>query len=923
MTTQTSPPEREPLRARVQRVGQIIGRVVREQAGPRVYDTVEALRRGFLEARQGGDGERRRALGELIGSLDPETLTQVIRAFYLYFGVINVLEEGERYETHRDGAWPGSFEETVAELAARGVGREGMQSLLDRLSYMPVFTAHPTESRRRTVQEALRRVADTLGERHAPGRTEAEQRRADTVLEHQIRLLWLTDEVRGSTLRVQDEIDSGLAHFPNSLFEAVPQFYRAAEEALARHYPDSGLVVPSFLHFGSWIGGDRDGNPHVTPETTALAVRMQERVALTLHIQQVDRLERELAHARRFCRGLEPLLASIARDRVDFPELAEEFAHHRAAEPFRHKLLYVRTRLERRLSGVRAALRGDPRPTLPGAYRRTGDFVADLRLVRQALHATGDHVSADGPIADLVRQAETFGFHLATLDIREEAAAHTRAIDEILAAAGEPGYGGLDEAARVARLVQALEDGLPEVPDERLAEATRSTARVFEAMGRVRAEAGPEALGHYVVSMARRASEVLEVLALARRAGLLGRENGRWFCHVSVSPLFETIADLEGCDRVMATLLRTPVYRTLVAAAGGRQEVMLGYSDSTKDGGMLAASWRLYDAQQRLTALSAAQGVPIRFFHGRGGTVGRGGGPSHKAILGQPPGTVGGELRVTEQGEMLASKYGAPQSALYELTISASALLRRSDDLLHPPARERREWLGAMDAVARAAERAYRRLVDETPGFFEFFYQATPVEELAHLQIGSRPSHRREGERGKASIRAIPWVFGWAQARFHLPGWYGVGTGLADWHEGGARRLVQLQRMYVEWAYFRNVIDNVQMILSKTDMDIAGEYAALCDPALDLSRILPAIREEYDRTLYEVRAVTRTHYLLENDPPLAQAIALRNPYLEPLNHIQIGLLRRRRTRAGGEPDPWLDPLLRSVNALASGLRNTG
>jgi phosphoenolpyruvate carboxylase len=476
---------------------------------------------------------------------------------------------------------------------------------------------------------------------------------------------------------------------------------------------------------------------------------------------------------------------------------------------------------------------------------------------------------------------------------------------------------------RIERLVRALEEGLPEARPERLGDATRTTARVFEVMRRMREEGGPEAPGHYVVSMTRRASEVLEVLALARRAGLVGRENGHWFCHVRVSPLFETIADLEGCHTVMATLLRTPAYRALVAAAGGRQEVMLGYSDSTKDGGMLASSWRLYDAQQRLAALSAAEGVPIRFFHGRGGTVGRGGGPSHKAILGQPPGTVSGELRVTEQGEMLASKYGSPQSAVYELTISASALLRRSDSLVHPPERERRDWLGAMDAVARTAEQAYRELVDETAGFFEFFYQATPVEELRYLRIGSRPSHRRSGERGKASIRAIPWVFGWSQARFNLPGWYGIGTGLGRWHDRAPERLAQLQRMYIQWAYFRNLIDNVQMILAKTDMDIAAQYAALCDPSVEVSRILPVIREEYDRTLYEVRAVTHTRYLLENDPPLAQAITLRNPYLEPLNHIQVELLRRRRALAEGEADPWLDPLLRSINAVASGLRNTG
>jgi phosphoenolpyruvate carboxylase len=912
-----------PLRARVRRVGEIIGRVIKEQAGFRVFIAIETLRRGYIEVRQGGATERREELRTILRDLDPVTLTQVVRAFHLYFSVLNVLEEQHRHEEHREGPWPGSFEETLAELAAQGVQRDELQYLLGRLRYSPVFTAHPTESRRRTVQEALRRVYDTIRERYAPGRTEAERTRTESALEHELRVLWLTDEVRSSALRVQDEIDSGLAHFPNSLAEAVPALYRSLEQALDHHYPGQGLRVPPFLAFGSWIGGDRDGNPNVTPETTALAVRMQQRAALVLYLRQVGRLERELSHALRFCRGCEPLLASLARDQADFPELAREFAHHRQAEPFRHKLQYVRTRLERRLQAVLAALEHGPAPPPPGAYARAEDFVADLCLIRQALRETGDRVSADGPLTDLIRLGETFGFHLASLDIREEAPAHTRAVAAILAAAGETDYPALDEAAKLARLVRALEEGLPEVREGALDPDVARTARVFEVMRQMRDEAGAGALGHYVVSMTRRASEVLEVLALARRAGLVGRSGQGWHCHLSVSPLFETIHDLEACEQIMATLLHIPLYRALVAAAGGGQEVMLGYSDSAKDGGILASSWRLYDAQQRLAALSASEHVPIRFFHGRGGTVGRGGGPAHKAILGQPPGTVSGQLRVTEQGEMLASKYGAPESALFELTIGASALLRRSHSLVRPPEAERRDWLGVMDGLARSAEAAYRRLVDETPRFFDFFYQVTPVEELAHLRIGSRPAHRRSGERGKASIRAIPWVFGWAQARFNLPGWYGVGTALARWHDRAPERLAQLQRMYLQWPYFSNLMDNVQMILAKTDVDIAAEYIGLCDAEVEAPAILAMIRAEYERCLYEVRAVTHTRFLLEDDPALAQAITLRNPYLEPLNHIQVELLRRHRTLPEGEPDPWLDPLLRSINAIAAGLRNTG
>jgi phosphoenolpyruvate carboxylase len=913
---------REPLRARVRRVGEIIGKVVKEQAGFRVFVTVETLRRGYIEVRQGGAAGRREELRTIIRELDPDTLTQVIRAFHLYFSVINVLEEQHRHEEHGDEAWPGSFAETLAELAVRGVSRDEVQYLLGRLRYSPVFTAHPTESRRRTVQEALRRVYDTIRERYARGRTEAERARAEHALEHELLVLWLTDEVRGSALRVQDEIDSGLAHFPASLAEAVPALFRSLEHAVEAHYPGQGLRVPAFLHFGSWIGGDRDGNPFVTPEITELAVRMQQRVALTLYLQQVEALQRELSHALRFCRGCERLEASLARDQADFPELAGEIAHHRQGEPFRHKLLYVQARLERRLQAVRVALQGRPATAAPGAYAGPQALVEDLQLIRQALLETGDRASADGALLSLIRQAETFGFHLASLDVREEAGAHTAAVAQTLAALGEPGYEGLPEDDRVARLVRGVEEGLPRVPAERLSEAARRTVAVFDAIVRLRAEAGPEAFGHYVVSMTREASEVLEVMLLARQAGLVEATAQGWRCAIRVSPLFETIRDLEACDAVMGRLLRTPVYRALVAGADGRQEVMLGYSDSAKDGGMLASSWRLYDAQQRLAALSEAERVPIRFFHGRGGTVGRGGGPSHKAILAQPPGSVSGELRVTEQGEMLASKYGAPESALYELTLASSALLRRSHSLVRAAEGERRDWLGVMDALATGAEAAYRGLVDETPDFFEFFYQATPIEELRHLRIGSRPSHRR-ASRGKGSIRAIPWVFGWSQARFNLPGWYGVGSALDAWHARAPERLAQLQRMYLHWPYFRNLLDNVQMILAKTDVDIAADYAELCSPEVGVARIMDRVRAEYERCLREVLAVTHSRFLLADDPPLAQAIAMRNPYLEPLNHIQVELLRRHRGLAEGEPDPWLDPLLRSVNAIAAGLRNTG
>lgn len=911
------------LRALIQLVDRLIGKVIIEQVGFGVFNTIETLRKGYLQVRQGDSTRRRDELRALISELDPDTLTHVIRAFHLYFGIINLAEEEVAASQRNEDNWAGSFRDALDTLRHEGVDHTALRRIFAQLSYTPVFTAHPTESRRRTVQEGLRRVflsLKALQGTQQPG----ERAPLEQTLEHQIRLLWLTDEVRSSHLRVQDEIHNGLAHFDYSLALAVPICYRALESELASHYPLHSIEVPPFLHFGSWVGGDRDGNPNVTTQATELALRLQQQAVLNAYLERVNSLARHLSHCARFCSPCPELQESIVADQRDFPDWSEELAHHRAAEPYRHKLAYVRLRLERRLEVLRALLQHREPPPRRGVYAGEEQLLADLKLIRDSLMLHGDHVSAQGELRDLIRLVETFGFHLAALDIRQEASVHTRAVAELLAAAGHGDYEALGEAGRQRLLGQLIETGLPPgVESQMLGAETHQTIALLVVMQRLREEISRQAFSTYVVSMARRPSHVLEVLLLARQANLVACADGRWRCDITVAPLFETIDDLNHCDQVLGALLSLHQYRELLRANGGCQEVMLGYSDSAKDGGILPAAWHLYEAQKRLAALAAAHGVSLRLFHGRGGTVGRGGGPAHQAILAQPAGTVHGQLRVTEQGEVVAFKYAHPETAVYELTVSSAAVLKRSVHLIHAPPPERRDYLGVMDELAATGERAYRELVDHTPGLLDFFYGATPVNELGRLNLGSRPTHRRSGERSKASIRAIPWVFGWAQSRYNLPGWYGVGAALERWHLGAPERLGRLQRMYLEWPFFRNLIDNVQLALAKSDLEIAVSYARLCGRDLQVHRIHGAIKEEYERCLYQVLMVTNHHYLLQDDVALAGSLNRRNPFLEPLNHIQVELLRRFREASESEQEQWLDPLLRSINAIAAGLRNTG
>ena len=941
MTTiaQYNPINDKLLRSRVKLLGQLLGNVLRKHAGEDIYDHVETLRKGYIDLRKKEDPALRARLMELIERLDPGTLEQVIRAFNIYFALVNIAEETFAHRWRRrqmatgGPLWMGSFDITMRELHEQGVPAEKLQKLLDALCYMPVFTAHPTEARRRTIMEAQRRIFVT-SQKLDDHRLSREQRQ-DIIdeLETQILIHWRTNEVREHKPEVVDEIKYGLFYFQESLFEAVPLAYRYLERALRRTYGNDAagnprVVAPSFLRFGSWIGGDRDGNPNVKPETTATAVRLQMQEVLVEYLRQVNGLRHILTHSIHWCQPsaafLESLDADASMARAVFGDRPDSYVN----EPYRRKLYFMRHRLEQTLEAVRRRIQGEQAVLTSHAYSSAEQLLTDLRLIRDSLISHGDRQVAEGQLKDLIRLVETFGFHLQYLDIRQESTVHTNTVAEVLARMGDmPDYHALPEAERVALLARLIDqETLPEIDTEGMEPMAAETLAVFDTMVQMREETGQNPFGSYVISMTHAASHVIEVLFLARLRGLAGRDDeGRDFCHVVISPLFETIEDLQHVEEVLTCLLDNPVYARMLKASGNRQEVMLGYSDSCKDGGILASAWNLYQAQKKILAITDAHGVECRLFHGRGGTIGRGGGPTHDAILSQPPGTVHGEIKFTEQGEVLSYKYSNVETASYELTMGATGLIKASRGLIGPVPQDHEDQIRTMDRIALAGEEAYRQLTDRTPGFLDYFYEVTPVVEIGQLNIGSRPSHRKVTDRSKGSIRAIPWVFGWAQSRHTIPAWYGIGSALEKLREEEPGCTEKLKAMYREWPFFRALLSNAQMALTKANMKVAAEYAKLCHDQELAQRIFGMIRDEYERTVCQVLDISESRQLLDENPILQLSLSRRDPYLDPLNHIQIILLRRHHDEQAPEEEheKWLGPLLRTINAIASGMRNTG
>jgi phosphoenolpyruvate carboxylase len=887
-------------------LGGLLGEVIQAQEPMEAF-ALEERARALGKALRSGEEGAREQLTALTASLSIDEATVLVRAFTSYFRLVNLAEDNERVRRVRtrerkEAPAPrrGSLREAIAIIAARGTGAEGMRELLGKAEIRLVLTAHPTEARRRTTVTKLARVFATIRKLDERELDADELARTRAGLASTIQELWSSDEIRAVSPAPLDEVRAGLVYFHSTLFEVVPRLYRELEDAVARAYPGAGIVVPPVLSFGSWIGGDRDGNPNITAAVTLETLELMRQVALTFLRRRVQRLA-ERVSVSNVVTGRAPLLEPTLEAGAErFPQLAEELAQRNPEEPYRRFFALVSERV-RATAGAEA-----------GGYTEAAELRADLRLAERALRAQRADWIAAGDLHDVIREVEVFGFHLARLDIRGHADRHRQAIGELLLARGdERGYEGLGEAARRTLLARELAEPaslFPAVPAA-LSPGAREVIGTFTMLRDALAGGYRDALGSYVISGAATPSDVLEALLLMKEAGLAAAGGAQ--APLPISPLFEFGESLRDAAATMATLLEQPAYRAALGSWGERQELMIGYSDSNKDVGYLASTWGVRRAQTELAELMRAHGVRFTFFHGRGG------GPTNVAILSQPPGTVEGRIKLTEQGEVIAAKYSTPEIAHRELELIAGAALV-SRLLPQPAAHRLRVFEDLLERMAARSSEVYRDLVYGQLDFERFFQQATPIEEIARLRIGSRPT-RRGGSQRIEELRAIPWVFSWTQTRIILPGWYGLGSALAQAREEAG--LAVLQEMDRDWPFFAALLSNAELDLAKADLAIGERYAGLVEDETLREAIWVPIRAEYERTRELVLAVTDQARLLDRTPVLQRSIERRNPYVDPLSFIQVELLRRLR-RGGGSPE-LARAMLLTINGIAGGLRNTG
>ena len=898
-------------------LGDLLGEVIRAQAGEAAFD-LEERARGLAKSFRQGSEPAGSELAELVASREDDELRTLIRAFTNYFQLVNLAEDSERIRRIRRGevkshpAPPrGSIHEAVGMLADQGLTAADVQQLLDRAEIRLVLTAHPTEARRRTVIDKLARIFTLIRDlderRLLPDDLErARERLASTVAE-----LWSSDEIRAISPTVLDEVRAGLVYFSSTLLHVVPRIYRDLEEALLRSFPEADFNVPAFLSFGSWMGGDRDGNPNVTPEVTAATLGIMREAALRFWEERLTELSGRLSvhegTVRESGTALEPCLT---RYRQMFPELGADLARRNAGEPYRQLLTLARER-------IRSMRAGDSEGR---GYELPRELVDDLQLISESLHAAGQALIAQGDLHDVIRQVDVFGFHLATLDLREHARQHELALAETLQLTGvEADYGALPEQGRMDLLRREIANPRPLVPVDldRFSDDARRVIETFRTTADLLAGEHPGAITSYVISGTEAASDVLEVLLLMKETGLSlpGGEEAA----LKIVPLFEERQTLRNAATTMGELLAEPVYRAAVAAQGDAQEIMIGYSDSNKDAGYLASVWALYEAETGIADVVHREGLDLTFFHGRGGSVGRGGGPTNVAILAQPAGTVGGRIKLTEQGEVISARYSTIPIAHRELELVTGAVLVSTVGALPTPSPARlTAFSEAMTTMAERSAIVYRDLVYDTPDFMPFFQGATPIEEISRHQLGSRPARRGSSD-DIEDLRAIPWVFSWTQSRMLLPGWYGLGTALSAGRDAYGIEL--LREMDSTWPFFNALLGNAEMALAKADRAIAQRYAALVEPVDLRLRIWTTIEAEWALAEKMLLDVTGQNHLLAREPVLHRSIQRRNPYVDPLSFIQIELLNR--LRADGTSDERLRTALLAINGIASGLKNTG
>ena len=916
----------QPLVDDIRLLGRILGDVIREQEGKDAFDLVERVRQLSVAYRLKRDARAGRDLDRLLTSLSGDRTVSVIRAFSYFSHLANIAEDRhhlrrravhERQGHLQRGSLQGAFE----RLARRGIAADRIAETLAHAWISPVLTAHPTEVQRKSILDAERAIAELLAARGSDT-PERELARNESVMRARVTQLWQTRMLRTAKLTVDDEIENALSYYRATFLTQIPLLYREVEEALP------GFEIASFFRMGNWIGGDRDGNPFVSAETLATALARQSETALRHYLTQVHELGAELSNSA--------TLTTVSSGLQALADASGDSSAHRNDEPYRRALIGVYARLAATLHALTGteALRHAAAPST--VYGGADELLADLRTIEQSLGQHHAQALIAPRLAPLMRAVQVFGFHLATVDLRQSSDKHEAVVAELLRVARlEPDYAALDENARRTCLLGLLADARPlrVVASERAtsySEATLGELAIFEAAATMLARYGREAIRHYIVSHTESVSDLLEVLVLLKEAGLLrGTVDDHASTSIIVSPLFETIGDLQRAATIMREYYALPGIAAMLQRSGAEQDVMIGYSDSNKDGGALTSSWELYCAEIALVEvfaeLRASHGITLRLFHGRGGTVGRGGGPSYEAILAQPPGTVNGQIRLTEQGEVIASKYAQPEIGRRNLETLVAATLEAT--LLQPTKSAPKSFIDAARQLSDASMAAYRGLVYETPGFADYFFSATPIREIAELNIGSRPASRK-ATRAIEDLRAIPWSFSWGQCRVALPGWYGFGSAVeAFLGEPGERaaRGALLKRMAKEWPFFATLVSNLDMVIAKSDMAIAARYVDLVEDKKLGRRIFARIEAEWQRTDDALALITGEKDRLASNPALARSIEHRFPYLDPLNHLQVELMRRYRHRR--DDDPSLERVRRgihiSINGLAAGLRNTG
>jgi len=901
------------LRADIRRLGAQLGETLTRQHGPELLELVEEVRTLTRQQREDASHGVGRQLEDLLESQDLDTTIRLVRAFTTYFYLANVAEQTHRVDelaarTGEDREW---LESTIDRVLSAGMAPDELRDIVSRIQLSPVFTAHPTEVARRSILTKLNDIAGLLEMRLDPRATESDQRRIDRRTAELIELIWQTDELRLDRPEPIDEARSIIFYFDQLFTDVMPGLLEEYDVQTRR----LGTELDSYatpIRFGTWVGGDRDGNPYVTPEVTMSVLEIQHEHGLRNLIKAIETLSAELSSSLAVHGISDELVASLTLDRTRLPKVHERFGAMNATEPYRLKCAYIHEKLRNTRDGFSEGTHHRPGT----AYGSVIELLDDLSTMRRSLLDHNGALIADGSLLRLIRTVAAFGFRLATMDIREHSLRHHELL-KVLYERLDVDYTGVGVGERPAFLANELLARRPlSSPTTLLTDETETTMETLRTIREAQDRFGDDVIDSYIISMTRNAGDVFAAVVLAREAGLVDIHSG--VARVGFVPLLETIDELRIAGQILDDMLSDPSYRSIVARHQDVQEVMLGYSDSNKHGGITTSQWEIYKAQRDLRNVAASHGVRLRLFHGRGGTVGRGGGPTHAAILAQPFGTIDGPVKLTEQGEVISDKYGLPKLARKNLELTLAAVLEAST--LHKSPRRSQEvldsWDEVMTVVSDAAFGTYRELVD-SESLVDYFLFSTPVDELGDLTIGSRPARRREAS-GLDGLRAIPWVFGWTQTRQIIPGWFGVGSGLRAARQAGHREA--LTSMYAEWSFFSTFLSNVEMTLAKTDLTIAERYVDLLvdDEAKGL---LAVIRAEYELTLAELADVTQ-HDLLADAPTLARTLSVRDRYLDPINYLQVTLLARSRSDDGENP-LLRRALLLTVNGIAAGLRNTG